>query len=385
MAPRSLDEKLEHGIPIFLTQLVEVLKPVAPANTLHLVGAADGRPSIGASAGLNGSELLQNGFTIAQVVHGYGDVCQVVTNLASELNASISPQDFHVFNRCLDDAIAGGVTAYGKQREHDLAFASTERLGVLAHELRNLLHTAVLSFDAIKRGTVGVHGSTAAVHARSLSRLRILVERSLAEVRLGAGVPALEHVSVVEFLEEVEVSATMEAESHGLTLRVDPVDDVTIDADRQLLSSALLNLLQNAFKFTKPHGTVTLTTRVTADRVLLDVCDECGGLPPGKAEELFRPFNRRASDRPAAKAGAGVGLGLGLGIALAAVRANSGDIHVRDIPGKGCVFTIDLPRQPSPPKGVSLAAADGERGVAEGSAEAAGAGAQSGGPKPRAR
>lgn len=167
--------------------------------------------------------------------------------------------------------------------------------------------------------------------------------RAVAEVRLEAGPPKLERVSVVDFIAEVEVSATMQAEGYGLRLTVDAVDrDATIDADWQLLSSAVSNLLQNAFKFSRAGGHVTLTTRVSADRVLIDVCDECGGLPPGKAEELFHPFTRRSTDRS--------GLGLGLTIAMSAARANSGDLRVRDIPGTGCVCTIDLPR--SPPQSV---------------------------------
>jgi hypothetical protein len=102
----------------------------------------------------------------------------------------------------------------------------------------------------------------------------------------------------------------------------------------------LSNLLQNAFKFTRPGGHVSLITHATPERVLIDVCDECGGLPPGAAEELFRPFSQASKDRS--------GLGLGLTIALRAARACAGDIRVRDIPGTGCVFTIDLPRQHSP-------------------------------------
>jgi signal transduction histidine kinase len=333
LAPKSIEAKLEDGVPIFLTQLIDALAPIP----MRLVGASN--RSIGDSAGLNAQELLKSGFTVGQVVHGYGDVCQIVTSLATETNAAISAHDFHVFNRCLDEAIAGAVTAYGEQRESDLVYEGTERLGVLAHEVRNLLHTAILSFDAIKRGTVGLGGSTGAVHSRSLAGLRSLVERSLAQVRLEAGVPMLESVSLAEFIEEVEVSAAMEAEGQGLFLKVSSVDaDVTIDADRQLLLSAVSNLLQNAFKFSRAHGTVSLHTRVTEDRVLIEVSDECGGLPPGKAEELFRPFIQGSTDRS--------GLGLGLSIAQKAVRANSGEIAVRDIPGTGCVFTIDLPRDP---------------------------------------
>jgi hypothetical protein len=84
-----------------------------------------------------------------------------------------------------------------------------------------------------------------------------------------------------------------------------------------------------------------LTTRTTADRVLFEIEDECGGLPPGKIDDLFIPFKQRGADRS--------GVGLGLSICLKAAKANGGEIHVRDLPGKGCVFTLDLPRRPPPP------------------------------------
>jgi signal transduction histidine kinase len=115
---------------------------------------------------------------------------------------------------------------------------------------------------------------------------------------------------------------------------------VTIEADRQSLAAALSNMLQNAFKFSRAQGHVSLTTRATADRVLFEVEDECGGLPPGKPEDLFRAFEQRGPDRS--------GAGLGLAICLKAAKANGGQMRVRDLPGKGCIFTLDLPRKPPP-------------------------------------
>jgi signal transduction histidine kinase len=339
-APKSADTNLEHGVPILLTQIVDALARVASTPTLHLVGSAAGRTEIADTAGLHGQELLRNGLTVGQVVNGYGDVCQVVTELAGEANVLISTQEFHAFNKCLDQAIASAVTAFGGQRERDLAYEGTERLGVLAHEMRNLLNTMTLSLTIIREGKVGLGGSTGAMLVRSVSALSALVDRSVAEVRLEAGIARLQRVSMVEFMEEMKVSGALHAEGYGLQFTMHPVDrDLMIDADWHLLASAVSNLLQNAFKFSRAHGHVSLATRVTADRVLIDVCDECGGLPPGKAQNLFRPFTQASADRS--------GLGLGLAIALSAARANAGDIHVRDIPGTGCVFTIDLPRRPS--------------------------------------
>jgi signal transduction histidine kinase len=124
---------------------------------------------------------------------------------------------------------------------------------------------------------------------------------------------------------------------------------VTIDGDRQTIAATIANLLHNAFKFTRKNGSVALTTRATADLVSFDIEDGCGGLPPGKVEDLFRPFEQRGADRS--------GVGLGLSICLKAAKANGGEIRVRDIPGKGCVFTLDLPRRPPPP----LSVVDGKK------------------------
>ena len=116
---------------------------------------------------------------------------------------------------------------------------------------------------------------------------------------------------------------------------------VTVEGDRQILAAAVSNLLQNAFKFTPKGGNVSLGVHVTVDRVLIDVEDECGGLPPGKADLLFHPFEQHGEDRS--------GVGLGLSICMKAATASGGELRVRDFPGKGCVFTLALPRKQPPP------------------------------------
>ena len=100
----------------------------------------------------------------------------------------------------------------------------------------------------------------------------------------------------------------------------------------------MTNLLQNAFKFTRPRTTVTLRVRASAERVSIEVEDECGGLPDGNGKDLFRPFEQRSTDR--------TGLGLGLAFSRWAAEANSGRVATRNLPGHGCVFAVDLPRCP---------------------------------------
>jgi len=164
-----------------------------------------------------------------------------------------------------------------------------------------------------------------------------MIERQLAEVRLGSNILHREPVVVRGFIEDLEVTAAMEANARGLRFTVVSLpDDVTVHADRQILTSVVSNMLQNAFKFTNPNSQVFLRAHVTADRVLIDVEDQCGGLPPGKVEELFYPYEQRGSDR--------TGLGLGLSVCHRGASVNDGSIRVLNHPGTGCVFTVDLPR-----------------------------------------
>jgi signal transduction histidine kinase len=331
IAPQPTEAVLEHGVPLFLEQLAATLRREQET------AARPTSPEMARSAILHGAELRHAGFTVAQVVHGYGDVCQAVTELAIELAIPISADEFKTLNRCLDEAIAQAVTEYARQR--DLSHPrGAARHGFFVHEQRNLVHNAILAFEVLKTGTVGIGGSTGKVLGRNLIALRDLIDRSLVEVRLEAGLHHRERVVLGPFVEEARLAATIEAEARGVQLSVSPVEPgVAIDVDRQLIAAALANLLQNAFKFSRANGQVVMRTDTTAaGRVLIEVEDECGGLPPGRAEDLFSPFAQRSTDRS--------GLGLGLAIAREGVEVNGGEIRARNLPGRGCVFTIDLPR-----------------------------------------
>jgi signal transduction histidine kinase len=332
--PPPTDLEIDHGVPVFLDQLVNALRLDLLSN-----------PEIGSTALQHGHDLLLQGFSVSQVVHDYGDVCQAITELAVETNAPISTEDFRVLNRCLDEAIAGAVTEYGRERNQSTLEGEkargSERLGYFAHELRNLINTSIMAFDVLKTGNVGVAGSTGTVLHRSLIGLRALVGRSLAEVRLTQAVQKLEPVLVSQFIEELAPAATLEANARGIRLTVMPIEEgVVIEVDRQVLAAVLGNLLQNAFKFTEPRTTVTLSVSASEERVLIEILDECLGLPEGNVDELFRPFEQRSVDR--------TGMGLGLAFSRWGVEANNGRISARNLAERGCVFTVDLPRLPVP-------------------------------------
>jgi signal transduction histidine kinase len=346
--PRGGVFELDHGIPSFLDQLINTLQVEQTSEPMHsrrISGPSGGGPvasEIAVTAALHGRELSEHGFTVDQVVHDYGDLCQAITDLAAERGVNIEIDEFRTLNRCLDNGIADAVTEYVFQRESLLESRSVtalnEQLGFLAHELRNHLHTATLATMAIKSGSVGPTGATGAVLDRSLIGMRNLIDRSLAGVRLTAGMPSrAQLISLADFIADVKISASLEAQTRGCKFIVGDVDrGLALDADREILMSAVGNLLQNAFKFTHQHTEVRLNAYAAAGRIRIDVEDECGGLPPGAAEEMFKPFTQNSSDRS--------GLGLGLAICRQGVEANGGTLAVRDVPDFGCVFTIDLPR-----------------------------------------
>lgn len=351
--PKPTDAELQHGIPLFVDQLVKTLRleqTQEPMRSRGVSGPAGGAPrdgsEVGHTAARHGLELLQHGVTVDQVVHGYGDLCQSITELALEMGKPIEVDEFRTLNRCLDNAIADAVTEFEYQRdlliEDRGVQALNERLGFLAHELRDLIHSATLAVAAMKSGNVGLAGATGAVLDRSLIGLRNLIDRSLADVRLTAGMPARRAlVSVADFVADIRVSAALEAQARGCLFTAGSVDArLAVEVDWELLASALGNLLQNAFKFTERHTEVSLNAYAAGDRVLIEVEDQCGGLPKGAAEHMFLPFVQSSADRS--------GLGLGLTICRKSVEANGGVLSVRDVPGSGCVFVIDLPRHAMP-------------------------------------
>jgi len=330
-APRPTTTELVHGVPLFLDQLA--------ARLLAGSGSEEVGP-IGASATLHGSELLRAGFTIGQVVHDYGDICQAVTELSRELDNRISGEEFQELNRCLDIAIAEAVTEYARMREQTLVGQGVEYLGFLAHELRNLLNAATLAFEAVRSGNVGIGGSTGTLLGTSLSAMRDLITRSLAEVRLESGDARVERVDLVQLFEDIEIAAMMLAKARRIRLAIEPVERGTkVTGDAQIVASIVTNLVQNACKFTPLGGRVTLRTLLAGDLVTIEVEDECGGLPAGDHRDLFRSYEQRGTDR--------TGLGLGLAICLKGARAIGGELRVRDLPGTGCVFSLELRRSTS--------------------------------------
>lgn len=349
--PESNQAASHWGIPLFLDQIIETLKAedlLSRAKpTAATISGPSGGPSeeseLGKAATKHGQELSDHGFTISQVVHDYGDLCQAITELAVERNETISVEEFRTLNSCLDNGMADAVTEFSRRRKligDDRGEQALQyRLGALVHELQVHIDAATYAVSVIKSGKVGFSGATGTILDRSLVGLRSVVNRSLAEARLTAGLqPNHELLVVKDFIDEVGESMRFAAVARNCEFEISVVGlGLAVDADKDLLFSAVGNLLHNAFKFTKAGTKVSLTAYAEDEKILIDVHDHCGGLPTGEVEALFVPFQKSAGEK--------LGSGLGLSIARRGVEANNGTLTVRDIPGSGCVFTIILPRR----------------------------------------
>jgi hypothetical protein len=174
-APPVTARELEHGVPLFLEQLVEALRceqesPAAAAESHR-------------TAALHGKELLGDGYTVDQVVHDYGDICQAITELATQARAPVTVDEFRTFNRLLDNAIAHAVSSFGRHRDAAISALGKqderEWRGTLGDEQRRLLDMAVQAFEALKVGNIGLRGATGTLLETNLRMLRELIDKSL--------------------------------------------------------------------------------------------------------------------------------------------------------------------------------------------------------------
>jgi hypothetical protein len=345
----ATQQQLKNGVPMFIDQLTRTLKAEQDNEdglSLQISGPSGGDVSslseMGLTATAHGKALLHLGYSVDQVVHDYGDLCQAITDLAFERDAPFSIDEYRTLNRCLDNAIADAVSEFSAQRDEAItaqrALHENQQLGFLMHELRNALGTASLAATAMEVGNLTPAGATGAVLRRSHASMAKLISTALAEVSLkGKASGQQQPLSLAVFIADAKSDADLFATTQGCRFTVADVDPhLGIEVNYDLLLAALMNLLHNAFKFTHRHTEVTLEAYAVGERILIDVKDHCGGLPPGNTEKMFTPFIQHSDDK--------TGMGLGLSIARKSIEADSGTLTVRDRPGTGCTFTINLPR-----------------------------------------
>lgn len=323
-----LPGELRDHVPTFLEDLASALDAVVQGEPFN----GSFRPSI------HGRERLRVGFDVDAVVREYGLLGDVILRVADSVSYGPTPIEYRALFRELFEAASRAVGAYVRRRDEEQRTEAGKHVVFVAHELRTPLSSATAALALLKPHDRPMRPLQ--VLERSIGRLRDLVDNMLVAGRLDSHIAVhLEQIVVRDLMSRVREDIMPQAEARGVALRCVVSESLTVEGDARLLDSALGNLVHNAVKFTRRGGEVVLRGRETESKVILEVEDQCGGLPGGKTDEIFQPSGQRAGDR--------TGSGLGLSIAKQAVTAHRGRIYAVDRPGAGCTLTIELPNKRS--------------------------------------
>jgi PAS domain S-box-containing protein len=223
--------------------------------------------------------------------------------------------------------------------------AKSDFLSRMSHELRTPLN-AILGFGQLME--MEERSPEDAQHLHQITKagrhLLDLINEVLDIARIEAGrlSLSLEPVEVEELaLESIDLIAPS-ASTRRIAVRWNGDDGASLYAlaDRQRLKQVLLNLLSNAVKYTPPEGEAIVTVGAPNGRVRVEVADTGPGIPPEQRDRLFVPFERLGTD-------VAEGTGLGLALSKGLVEAMGGRIGMRDRPGGGSVFWVELaPAEP---------------------------------------
>jgi signal transduction histidine kinase len=324
-APLTSAELLNR-IPAFVDEIIAALYPDAVPL-----------PSTSGNAEEHGAQRLGLHFDVAEVVRDYGLLHECILEIADDAGVEIRLHEQQVIARWLNMGIADALAQYVKRRDQERDRQTSEHLGFMAHELRNPLAAARVALQRLRSRELTVGGRTVDLLERSLRRASDMIDKTLSHASLQLGVdPRLQSLALGDLLRDIELDASIDAQARGIDLVMAARGQGLIIADPRLLRSAVFNLVQNALKFSPAGSEVNLTAHAEPGIVTIEVADACGGLPPGKVDDLFSPLVQRGENRS--------GFGLGLAIARQAVEAQGGTIKVRDVPGDGCVFSIELPQ-----------------------------------------
>jgi signal transduction histidine kinase len=298
-------------------------------------------PDADTASTVHGAQRLRVGFDFADVVREYEILTECILDEVDAVGRSVSTKALRHVLRLLNEGRAEAVSAYVDRRDAEVARAHSQHIGFIAHELRGPLMTAFVAVTALRKSAQPEHEWALSLLFRNLTDLRELIDQALTADRLIQHVQlAREPLDLRTLLHQVAADLRLAAEQRRIKLAVEAPDDaLPFNGDRRLLHSAISNVLANAVKFTHEGQAITVRAGRHEGSIVIEIEDACGGLPDGDATELFEPFVQRGENR--------TGFGLGLAIVKQAIEAHDGRVFVRNLPGKGCVFSLQLPAQNS--------------------------------------
>ena len=344
ISPAAIDALLKDTAPageLAHYELKSVKREVAEGPLGRLVsGVVDVRDALGPRelASVVLPSPLQD-LRLAAVAEGEDPVAQ-----ASTRNRAVYGILLGVFYLTLAmGVIYTGRTLY---REARLSRLKTDFVSLVSHELRTPLTSIRMFIDTLAMGRVtneGDHQQVLHMHSKETERLSAMIERVLDWARIEGGRKQYDlHTSSVQALVDAAVNA-FQAQRMGAVMRL-TIEVASalpqVEVDRDSLAGALLNLLQNAFKYSGiDDKRIELRGVIDDDFVVLEVEDHGVGIPRREQKRIFDRFYRVDSLLTRDTEGSG----LGLSIAQRIVQAHDGWISVDSVPGRGSTFRIHLP------------------------------------------
>jgi signal transduction histidine kinase len=268
--------------------------------------------------------------------------------------------------------VAGFVLVWANvRRELKLSRLKGDFVANVSHELKTPLALIRLFAETLELGRVPSEDKARQYHRiinKESRRLTQLINNILDFSRIEAGRKEYRFVraDVAAVVRDVVDAYRFPIEQQGFTLELDLAEGLPeLEVDPEALSQALINLVNNAIKYSPDEKRIRISTRQERDRVLISIADRGVGIPKAEQRRIFEKFYRVETSLVHTTKGSGLGLALVQHIA----EAHGGRVEVVSAPGEGSTFTLVLPVTPA---GAEAPAAGVTRGnmTAEGPAGA---------------
>ncbi|MBA2379594.1 MAG: hypothetical protein H0V76_08475 [Blastocatellia bacterium] len=223
-----------------------------------------------------------------------------------------------------------------------------EFLSNISHELRTPLTSIMAFVETLEDGAIDDPESSRkflSVIRRNAQRMHTLISTilELSQIESGKVFIDKQSVRVAKIVDEIFLGLGPTADARSIALINDIAADARVEADASRLEQMLTNLIDNAIKFNRDGGTVTVASATREGTDLISVADTGEGILTSHLPRVFERFYR--ADRSRSRDVGGTGLGLAIVKHLA--RLHSGDVSVSSELSRGSTFVIELPRCPS--------------------------------------
>jgi signal transduction histidine kinase len=231
------------------------------------------------------------------------------------------------------------------RRELKLSRLKSDFVANVSHELKTPLALIRLFAETLELGRVPTEDKKQQYHRiinKESRRLTQLINNILDFSRIEAGRKEyrLVRTDLAAVVRDVVDAYRFQIEQHGFALALDVAEDLPeMELDPEALSQALINLLNNAIKYSPNEKAIAVSVRRDGERVLVSVADRGIGIPKGEQKRIFEKFYRVESSVVHTTKGSGLGLALVQHI----TEAHGGRVEVTSAPGEGSTFTLSLP------------------------------------------